>query len=251
MLILSCACRLAHKGMPGIDDLKWFPDDYPSLMQGLPTMLLMFSIQACGAVVLATMKDTSMRAMTKVTVHSYVIVFILNCTIGCIVYLTFVEKTEKDSIKNLKLPPPMMPSNIMGAIAVVTLFILVDLSYMLMVIPCKIALLDMIFGMKEEKMEASAAQFYGTTVVLNIAALIFTLLVSDLSIILRINGAIFTNILAFIMPPILYMMARAKPAQDQTPLKYASPQNLPYIVICAIGTCMLVLGSIQIVKDML
>merc|ERR1739838_142541 len=138
-------------------------------------MLLMFSIQACGAVVLATMADTSMRAMTKVTVHSYVMVYTLNCIVGGIVYLTFIEKTEKDAIKNLKLPPPMMPSHIMGAIAVVALFILVDLSYMLMIIPCKIALLDMIFG---------------TTVVLNMGALVFTLLVSDLSIILRINGAI-------------------------------------------------------------
>lgn len=251
MLVLSCASKLAHKGMPGIDDLKWFPDDYPSLMQGLPTMLLMFSIQACGAVVLATMADTSMRAMTKVTVHSYVMVYTLNCIVGGIVYLTFIEKTEKDAIKNLKLPPPMMPSHIMGAIAVVALFILVDLSYMLMIIPCKIALLDMIFGMKEERMEASAAQFYGTTVVLNMGALVFTLLVSDLSIILRINGAIFTNILAFIMPPMLFMMARARPAQDQTPVKYASLQNLPYMVICAAGCCMLVLGSIQIVSDML
>merc|ERR1719277_2108178 len=66
-------------------------------------------------------------------------------------------------------------------------------------------MIDLLFGKNEALNEASAVEFYGFNMVLNIAALLFALAVSDLALILSINGALVTNLVAFILPAAFYL----------------------------------------------
>jgi amino acid permease len=253
-MICTCAVKFSKDGFPKATSIHWFPPSEPSsfanLMTGLPLLLLIFSIQACGAVVLATMKDTSFANKTKVTAQSYGIVFSIDALVGSFMYLAYTDDTQKDAIKNMSLPPPFDFSGILGICALLSQLILLSLSYMLMIIPCKIALLQMLFGKSEEKQESSRAEFIGVTTVLNICALLTGLAVSDLSILFGINGAVFTVMLAFVMPTILYVKAMADPQLGKEAVKVTSPKNIPCFALCAVGVVLLVLCTQQVMKDM-
>lgn len=191
---------------------------------------------------LATMKNTEIGNMTKVTVQSYIMVFTLDILVGAGVYLTFLSATQSDIIKN-------MPNGFVGVSAMVAQLVLLALSYMLMIIPCKIALLELIFHKNEEKMEASSTQFYGITIAVNVLALLNGMAVSDLSLLFGINGAVFTNLLAFILPSIMYMKARAISQGGGEVVKVASSQNVGFFLLLIAGLFSFAVCSLQVVQD--
>eukprot|EP00931_Biecheleriopsis_adriatica_P087901 TRINITY_DN62303_c0_g1_i1.p1 TRINITY_DN62303_c0_g1~~TRINITY_DN62303_c0_g1_i1.p1 ORF type:complete len:504 (-),score=81.58 TRINITY_DN62303_c0_g1_i1:42-1553(-) len=243
MVIATCIVRLIERGLPAFHDIKFAPASYADFMQGLPTLLFMFSMQSCGAVVLATMKDTTSRNMTRVAVQSYCIVFSLDSLVGVLVYLCFLTETQADTTMNMTLPPPLTLPAVLGVVAVVAQVILLALSYMVMIIPCKLALIEMVFQKNEEFQEASWSQFYATTTAVNCAALATAMAVSNLTVLFVINGAVFTNLLAFVLPPMMFMKARASPLQRGRPVPMTSPTNFGYVLLLAVGIGLLCLCS--------
>lgn len=250
-VLASCSLQFASEGLPSLDDIKWMPNDFDALMRGLPTLLLMFAIQAGGSVVLATMQNKETSNQIKVCQQSFSMIFLLNVLLGMGVYLAYLGDTPKDATTKMLLPPPFTSRADLSVLALVSQLVLLVLSYLLMTIPCKIAIIQMVFEKQEEKLESTPAQVYGTTTILNILALVTGLAVSDLSMLFGINGAVFTNLLAFIMPTILYVKARANPrAENVKPVRIWSLSNLPFFAIGSCGTVLLFLCTYYVLKDL-
>jgi len=198
-VMLYCGTQIAQAGFPAMEDVDWMPPSIGSFFQALPIFLLIFSIQAGGGVVLATLEDSREENVTKVTNRAFAIALVMDFLMGFSCYFVFLRETKGDVLNN-------MPSD--SPLAIVSRFALVDLvvlSYMIMAIPCKVSMIDLLFGKNEAKNEASAVEFYGFNIALNVAALLFALAASDLALILSINGALVTNLVAFILPAACYL----------------------------------------------
>ena len=57
-------------------------------------------------------------------------------------------------------------------------------------------------------MEATTSQFYSVTLTLNALALLVATSISDLSIVNGLNGAVCTNLAAFVLPVLFYIKVR-------------------------------------------
>lgn len=234
-----CAAQLAHTGLPALGALAWGPPSAAEFMSAFPILLLVFSIQAGGGVVLATMRDTSAANVGAVSRNAYALVFAMDFFIGAIAYVTFTDGVQGNVLRNFA---PESPTAIVARLALLDLVVL---SYMIMMIPCKLSLIDFAFGRNEARLEASAAQFYGVTLALNLAAVAVALLISDLSLVLSLNGAVCTNLVAFVLPVALYLKVRARAEPAVPPLAWAhAPQGL----ILAFGILSLVLGTVPVVQ---
>merc|ERR1719191_953112 len=136
-----------------------------------------------------------------------------------------------------------------GVIARIASLDLVVLSYMVMMIPCKVSLIDLIFGKNEALQESTLTQFYGTTMVLNVLALLVALAVSDLSLVLGINGAVCTNFVAFMLPTAFFIKVQSKPADPNLDaISMFSPRNGKDGIVWGLGAISLVLSSYQVMQ---
>ena len=77
-------------------------------------------------------------------------------------------------------------------------------------------------------------------------ALLVALSVSDLSLVNGLNGAVCTNLVAFVLPAAFYMQIKSTPDGGSVPI--LSLANLPYMAIAAFGIVSLVSASSSIVQ---
>jgi amino acid permease len=99
-------------------------------------------------------------------------------------------------------------------------------------------MIDLLFGKNEAANEASAAEFYGFNIILNVLALGLALAVEDLAMILSINGAVCTNFVAFILPAAFFIKVRTDADKWY--------HQIPYVLLLCFGICSLVLCTAQI-----
>jgi len=236
----ACGARILDHP-PSLAELKLFPNSSADLLTALPILMLCLSVQAGGGVVLATMENDSVSNVTKVSSMSFLLVFVMDLTIGVLSYLCFLGETQGDVMKSF---PATDPAAIVGRVALLDLMVL---SYTVYVIPCKVSLIDSLFGKNEALQESSWAQFYGTTMALNLAALAVSLVVSDVSLVTGLNGAVFINFVAFIMPPLFSMRLRAKlPDRTGETVPLLSWSNVPLVAILLYGVASLLLATSQL-----
>lgn len=231
---------LLAAGFPALTDLSWSWPSFASFTTAFPILLLIFSIQAGGGVVLATMRDTSEANVRAVSRNAYLLVLAMDAAIGLVAYVAFLDDVQGNVLLNFSAGNP---------IAMVARFALLDLvvlSYMIMMIPCKLALIDLFFGKNEARMEATTLEFYSVTFGLNILAIIVALGVSDLSLINGLNGALCTNLVAFVLPPCAFLKIRSTEEGGGVPV--FSAENLPYLAIIAFGLFSLTSSSYTIVQ---
>ena len=157
----------------------------------------------------------------------------MDFAIGFIAYITFTTEVQGNVLLNFS------PDSWTAIIARIALLDLVVLSYMIMMIPCKLSLIDLIFGKNEARLEASPTEFYGVTLGLNVVALLVALSVSDLSLVLSLNGAVCTNLAAFVFPMLLFLKVRKEAV--------FSTSSLPSLFLLAFGTLSLCIGTSQVV----
>lgn len=239
-----CASELLRSGLPSLSKLAWLPPSRRSFATALPILLLVFSIQAGGGIVLSEMRDSSEANAKRVSRDAYLIVLGMECAIGLIAYCTFLDKTKGNVLLDFS---PYSPVAVVARLALLTLVVL---SYMIMMLPCKLSLIDLLFGRNEARMEATPLQFYGTTLAVNLLALAAALCVSDLSLVNGLNGAICTNIVAFLLPAALFLKVRSEPALVGKRGKDAvvaiwSPANAPYFLILIFGVASLAVSTQQ------
>merc|ERR1719446_277232 len=220
-LMTVCIQIILTNGLD-LSQINWWPESTGGLLTATPLLCLCFAVQAGGGVVLATMKDTSEENIQKVASGSFMIVFCMDSLVGFGCYLTFAAATKGDVIENLP------NGSIISTIGRLCLLDLVFLSYMIMAIPCKVAVIDFLFGKNEALNEAEPKEFYGVTVILNCLALFMAIMVPDLSLINGINGSICTNFNAFIMPALFNMIIKANPEdKGVAAIPIMSSQNAP------------------------
>lgn len=238
-VVCQCVLILSKQGLPSASEVKFVPDSTVDFFQAFPVLLLIFSIQAGGGVVLGTMEDRSEDNIRKVNNATYVMVFVMDAVLGVTAYLTFLSDTKGDIIMNLP------SASVLSVLARLGLLSLLVLSYMIMCIPCKLAVLDLIFSANEAKLESTPCQFYGVTLAINVACLFFAMTVSDLSLVLGLNGAVITTTVAFLLPTAFYVKVREK--FESVPM--FSCKNLPYHAIFVFGIVSLFIGSSQVLQS--
>jgi len=116
-----------------------------------------------------------------------------------------------------------------------------------MMVPCKLAVIDLFFDKNEARQEASPAEFYGVTLGLNILALLVACSVSDLSIVLSLNGAVCTNLVAFVLPMMLYLKARKGGPGG---VNIFSTSNTASLGLLVFGVFSLCVGTYQVIGSM-
>jgi sodium-coupled neutral amino acid transporter 11 len=245
-LSVVCIMQLASTGLPVMTgegrQIRLFPADVSGFLNAFPILVLVFSVQAGGDVVLVTMKDASTPNMEKVVNRTYGMVLVMLYFIGVLCYITFLDDTKGDVLKNFSA------TSIPGIIARVASLDLVVLSFMIMIIPCRVALLDLVFGKNEALQESTKAEFYGVTMVLNVLALGMALAVSDLSLVLGLDGAICTNFVAFLLPVAFWLKIQAHPVANEEAVPVFSCRNVVMFAIFTIGFMSLVLSTAQILR---
>lgn len=238
---LYCLSELLDKGFPSVADLAWVAPSLGDFGQAFPILLLVFSIQAGGGVVLGTMRDASESNMRAVSRNAYLLVLFMDFLIGIIAYVTFTSDVQGNVLLNFS------PSSWTAIIARFALLDLVVLSYMIMMVPCKLAVIDLFFDKNEARQEASPAEFYGVTLGLNILALLVACSVSDLSIVLSLNGAVCTNLVAFVLPMMLYLKARKGGPGG---VNIFSTSNTASLGLLVFGVFSLCVGTYQVIGSM-
>jgi amino acid permease len=245
VISLSVVCiQILASGEAAVGEVRLWPESLAGFMSAFPIIMLIFSVQAGGDVVLETMKDRRPENQRKVLNATFTLVFCLLYMIGALCYFTWKDGTKGDVLQN-------MPSgSVAGIIVRMASLDLVVLSYMIMIIPCKVALLDLLFGKNEALQESTPAQFYGTTLVLNVLALLMALVVSDLSMVLGFDGAVCTNFVAFMLPSAIFLKVQSAPVdpQNQPVYKMFSLHNTVDIGVFLLGFASLILSSYQLLQ---
>jgi len=185
------------------------------------------------------MKDGSEKNIKKQANTVMTIIVCLNIILGLGVYATFKDGTESDVLASLD-------SDLLGIIARFGALVLVVLSYMIMMVPCRLSTIEAVFGKNEALMEATLPEFYLTTAVLNCIALGVSLCVSDLSVVFAFMSACISPVLSWFLPCSVMIKILALPEVQDRPL--FSPKNTPYYVVILFGVSMVYFGFISLVS---
>jgi len=239
---VECGGGLIKDGMPEADTLQWIAPNFLTFLGEINIFAVTFCIQAGGSIVMSTLRDDSRANKASVTKWGFVIAFLVNSSVGYLAYLRFTDKISGDVVNAFD------PSNIFTLICKVALLDLVVLSYMFMMIPCRTALLHVVFGKNEGHMEASSTQFAGMTLMINCAAVGMAWFVPNVTTVISINGAISANFLAWILPAAIYVTMRS--TLDKSHKEYApkwSASNLPFFCMICLGVFCMVTGLMKVV----
>lgn len=239
-VVADCTLLILRSEVPDLSQVKLFPSDFAGALNAAPILLLIFAIQSGGTLILTTMKDTSERNQKHVCAVGLSIVASMDSVIGFVCYFTFLSQVKGDVLQSFGTHDPI------AVVARVSLLVLVVLSYMFMSIPCKVTLVDLVFQKNEAIQEASWAEFYFTTLVLNVAALGVALCVTDLSLVLGLCGAVCGPFISFLFPCACYMKANAMVVEGAPPV--FSLRNTPYFLVMFLGVCILFLCTNQIIS---
>eukprot|EP00747_Dinoflagellata_sp_TGD_P180385 gnl/TRDRNA2_/TRDRNA2_32755_c0_seq1.p1 gnl/TRDRNA2_/TRDRNA2_32755_c0~~gnl/TRDRNA2_/TRDRNA2_32755_c0_seq1.p1 ORF type:complete len:313 (+),score=30.34 gnl/TRDRNA2_/TRDRNA2_32755_c0_seq1:135-941(+) len=241
---ISCAEILLAKGLPSDSDVYQFPASLSNFLTGFPIIVFLFSIQPGGAVVLATMQDSSRPNQKRVANCSFLIVFAINVFLGGLVFITFLSKTSGDMLMNFS------STSYAGIGCRIALLDLAVLSYMIMSIPCKFSLLGFIFDKNEGKQESTVLQFYSVTMTLNVLAFLVAILLPDISVVFGITGAVSANFVAFLFPAAFRLKMQAHPVDEATtPIPVLSLCNWHYFGLISFGTCSMIVSTAQVIDN--
>jgi len=119
---------------------------------------------------------------------------------------------------------------------------------MMMVNPCRMSIIQLLFDKNEALHEASFIQFLGVTLAIDFAALGLAIVVLDLSAVFAISGSFVTPFVAFILPAVFTLAIRSKADEpDYTPI--ISLKNFDMYAVLVFGlTALGVFGSMTMVK---
>jgi len=245
LVVILCGGLLATNGLPAFGAVKLVPTDAASFLTAFPILLLIFNIQAGGTMILANIEEPTEDNQRMISASGLTIAAVMDLILGCVTYLTFLDAIQSDVLNSF---PTTNPIAILARVAVLDLVVL---SYVIMIIPCKISILDLVFGKNEANQEASKVQFYGTTFVLNVLALVVALSVSDLAIVLGLCGAIAGPFTSMLMPCTFYMKAKSIVKEGDSPtVPMFSFRNAPYWVLNLLGLSVLCFCTFQVVQRM-
>lgn len=234
----KCGSQLITN-FPPMDKIAMVPEEpyLATILAGVPTGICVMAIQAGGSIICSSLRDGSSENQAKVSGIAYAICFCVFTAVALPAYLVYLDDTKGDVLESFE---PTAPSTIIAKFAILDLVVL---SYMFMMIPCRVALIQLFFDKNEVKMEATYPQFLAVTIGVNLAAVGIASLVSDLALVVGLIGCVAANLVAFIIPSLLYIKVMSKPAlKDVTPVPIASARNIPYFIIIVLAMFSMVAG---------
>lgn len=240
LIVVACVVAQCIAGLAetGIDwgALRLFPDSTGIFLMCLPTAVVVFSIQAGGSITMSALEDPSDENKAKVSKIAYIIFVLVNLSIGLPSYMHFKDATTGNIIDAL----PDCPLTLIAKICILDLVVP---SYMFMMIPCRVALIELLFRKNEAKQEATWGQFLAVTTGVNIAAVFVATLVADLSLVIGLVGAVAANHVAFVLPCACYLALRSRPIpKDEVAVPFKSASSIPYCGLIVFAYCSMVLG---------
>lgn len=213
------------------DGFELYNADPYQIFAAAPLFTLALSAASGGPVVFASMRDDSERNMKRVSLMMYMIVFAMNLCLGGVAYWRFGVDTKGNIIDSLANADPA------GVLARVGILFLAGLSYVFIVFPARVALIDLLFGKNEAAKEAEYWQFALITFLLSVFCQGIAYLVTNVALIVGVVGAISSNLISFILPALFYLMLCAKPRDWAKPKPIFSLEQLPYVVLLMFGIC--------------
>lgn len=241
-ILINCGGGLLKTGLPPMDQIALWPASRQDFLDQASVFLLLYSIQAGGGMILANLKDDSQASINKTVNITFSIAFGLEILIGLSGYFYFLANTTGDLLT--KFPDTDPIANI-GRVAVL---LLVVPGYMMMVNPCRMSIIQLLFDKNEAMQEASYVQFMGVTLGIDFAALGMAICVLDLSAVFAISGSFVTPFVAFILPAVFTLAIRSKADEpDYAPI--LSCKNFDMYIALLFGLAALgVFGTMTVVK---
>mmetsp|Transcript_32265 Transcript_32265/g.92894 ORF Transcript_32265/g.92894 Transcript_32265/m.92894 type:complete len:542 (+) Transcript_32265:102-1727(+) len=241
-ILINCGGSLMKQGLPSMDKLHMWPASTQDFLDQASVFLLLYSIQAGGGMILANLKDDTEAAINKTVNITFSVAFFLEILIGLCGYFYFLDSTTGDLLTQF---PDTDPVANVGRVAVL---LLVVPGYMMMVNPCRMSIIQLLFDKNEALHEASFIQFLGVTLAIDFAALGLAIVVLDLSAVFAISGSFVTPFVAFILPAVFTLAIRSKADEpDYTPI--ISLKNFDMYAVLVFGlTALGVFGSMTMVK---
>jgi amino acid permease len=237
-ILINCGGHLIVHGLPAADKIRLWPASNQDLLGNAAIFILLYSIQAGGGLILSNLKDSSDYGMNKTVGITFVIAFTLELMIGLSGYLYFLDDTPGDILTGFSATDPCA---IVGRFGVL---LLVVPGYMMMVNPCRMSMIQLLFDKNEALQEATYSQFAGVTTAINVCALAFAVLVQDLSAVFAIDGSLITPFVAFILPGIFTIAIRAKAEdmKDLVPVFSKGQFDMYMVLVFGLG-CLCVFGG--------
>jgi len=243
-MLVVCGGLLLSENSLERGTLRLFPDNASDFLLGMSMILPIFAVQGGSGAIFSSMQNQSSGNLSSVTIQAFALSCLMLGSIGSLGYSSFGDATKGDVILNL-------PHHSAGAIVMrIALLVLVLLSYTIMSIPCKVCIIDVVFGKNEALLEASKAQFCGTLIVINLSCLSVARFVTDTSIMFAINGAFVCNALSFMMPTLVNMKIRAKDAICPQSVPMLSSSNVSLWCVFGLGAISFLFSTHQFFKMM-
>mmetsp|Transcript_57159 Transcript_57159/g.124316 ORF Transcript_57159/g.124316 Transcript_57159/m.124316 type:complete len:110 (-) Transcript_57159:55-384(-) len=108
---------------------------------------------------------------------------------------------------------------------------------MFMMIPCRVAIIELVLKKNEVRMEPSEAEFRGVTSCINAAAVLCAVGMNKLENVLELNGAFTGSLVALILPPLFEIIGKKK-----TNYKIDNDTLILNIVMILVGCYTLITG---------
>jgi len=228
-ILVRCGGGLVANGLPASEDIQWWPSSVANLLSAAPVLILCYALQAGGGIVIGGLKDNSTKNQKVVCCGSFGIVLCLEIVVACCSYLFFLKATPPDVMTVFPATDVLANTGRLGVLAMVIC------GYVMLNVPTRVMLIQLLFNKNESNKEASYFQFVATNIGVSVLALVSGLLVSNLSAVLGICGAVATPLIAFILPALFTIRVRAKSDDAEVETPILSLKQWDMYLVLAIG----------------
>jgi sodium-coupled neutral amino acid transporter 11 len=230
LIVYRCGGWLVADGvMKHVDKLQIWPSSLSNLLAACPVLILMYALQAGGGLIIGNLKDNSKKNQTKVCCLSFFCIFLIEFVLAMIAYLWFLGNTESNVINQFPIHDPL------ATVGRVGVCFMVICGYVMLNVPARVMLIQLLFNKNESKQEASFMQFFTVNMCISVACLCTGIVVSDLSVVLGVTGSVATPMIAFILPSTFMIFVRAKSIDDDTEVPLFSPKNADMYISLFLG----------------
>eukprot|EP00040_Diaphanoeca_grandis_P007875 m.42721 g.42721 ORF g.42721 m.42721 type:complete len:468 (+) comp19194_c0_seq1:229-1632(+) len=182
------------------------------------------------------LKDATEKRFATVTHISVGASFWLMTIIGVAGYWPFGENTQANVLDNFPMDDTLIN------LGRVFYGITVMLTYPIECFVTREVLAEIVYTTEAEKL--TRRQHVGVTLPVCLCVMVIALFVTDLGVILELNGVIFANLIAFILPALI-----ANAAMKRDRISIFTTQRLQPLALLMFGVLVMVLGIIMIILE--
>lgn len=219
LIILTTIYSSSHSFINHIKEVKYFKFDI-NMWKTFPVMMFSYTSQVNVFEIEEELEETSEKKMRKVTVKSLFVCLTAYLLCGCFGYIGFLENTEGNILKNLRiLEDDSLGFKIAIIIGYIGMALAVTMAYPLNIFPMRYSILSLSMGLEklEDKYKNMTLKFkiihYSLSIFLVALSVIIALFIQELDFVFEITGGTTSAIIAFIAPG-LYILKINKNSKE-------------------------------------